>query len=73
MSLPGVMQHLAVLESSGLVRSEKIGRVRTCTLDTEIMAIADGWFNEQRNRWVRRLDRLGGFLAEQKSHTKTDD
>ncbi len=70
-SLPGVMQHLAVLEQSGLVRSQKVGRVRTCTLDAEVLALADDWFSKQRQRWVRRLDRLGDFLAEEQ--TKTDD
>lgn len=63
MSLPAVVQHLQVLEASGLVRTEKVGRVRTCTIDTEAMQRAERWINERRTLWERRLDRLGDFLA----------
>jgi DNA-binding transcriptional ArsR family regulator len=63
MSLPAVVQHLQVLEQSGLVKSEKIGRVRTCTLDTGTMSLAEKWINERRMGWESRLDRLGAFLA----------
>lgn len=62
-SLPGVMQHLAVLEGSGLVRTEKVGRVRSCTLDGAALAAVDGWLTDQRRRWERRLDRPGAFLS----------
>lgn len=62
MSLPGVLQHLAVLEASGLVRSEKLGRVRTCRLDTAALQGAEHWFSERRRLWESRLDALGQFL-----------
>jgi DNA-binding transcriptional ArsR family regulator len=62
MSLPAAMQHLGVLESAGLVRSEKIGRVRTCTLDTSALSLAERWINERRIEWEHRLDRLGDYL-----------
>jgi DNA-binding transcriptional ArsR family regulator len=61
-SLPGVMQHLAVLEESGLVTSAKIGRVRTCRLDPAVLSQAEHWIAERRVLWERRLDRLGQFL-----------
>src|SRR5437763_4052000 len=64
MSLPAVVQHLQVLEASGLVRSEKVGRVRTCTIDTGALSFAEKWINDRRTGWERRLDRLGAFLAE---------
>jgi DNA-binding transcriptional ArsR family regulator len=63
MSLPAVMQHLAVLEASGLVRSQKAGRVRTCRIDPEALSLAERWINQRRVEWERRLDRLGDYLA----------
>ena len=69
MSLPAVMQHLQVLESSGLVRSKKEGRVRTCQLDQGALKLAEKWINERRATWERRLDRLGDLLAEQADQT----
>ena len=66
MSLPGVMQHLAVLEASGLVISEKIGRTRTCKIDPKVLSQAEQWIAERRALWERRLDRLGQFLDETK-------
>jgi DNA-binding transcriptional ArsR family regulator len=66
MSLPGVMQHLAVLEASGLVVSEKVGRVRTCRIEPKAMSAAEHWIAERRAQWERRLDRLGEFLEETK-------
>jgi DNA-binding transcriptional ArsR family regulator len=63
MSLPAVVQHLQVLEQSGLVKSEKVGRVRTCTIDSTAMSQAEKWINDRRIQWERRLDRLGEFLA----------
>lgn len=62
MSLPAVVQHLQVLEQSGLVTSKKVGRVRTCTIDTAALSQAEKWINERRVGWERRLDRLGAFL-----------
>lgn len=63
MSLPAAMQHLAVLEESGLVRSQKVGRVRTCRIDPAAITAAERWLNERRRQWEARLDRLGVFLA----------
>jgi DNA-binding transcriptional ArsR family regulator len=62
MSLSAVVQHLAVLESSGLVRSEKAGRVRTCRIVPAALVRAEDWFVGRRALWERRLDRLGQVL-----------
>jgi DNA-binding transcriptional ArsR family regulator len=62
-SLPAVVQHLQVLEASGLVRSEKAGRVRTCRLEPEALSLAERWIAERRTTWERRFDRLGRLLA----------
>jgi DNA-binding transcriptional ArsR family regulator len=64
MSLAAVVQHVQVLEASGLVRSEKVGRVRTCTIEPAGLRTAEHWIAERRTSWENRLDRLGGFLAE---------
>jgi DNA-binding transcriptional ArsR family regulator len=64
MSLPAVVQHLHVLEESGLVRSEKVGRVRTCHIEGAALGPAEKWLAERRTLWERRLDRLGEYLAE---------
>lgn len=65
MSLPAVMQHLQVLEDSGLVRSEKIGRTRTCRIEPKTLALAERWITDRRLFWEANLDRLGAFLAEE--------
>jgi DNA-binding transcriptional ArsR family regulator len=62
-SLPAVVQHLRVLERSGLVRSEKVGRVRTCRIEPAALRPAERWIAERRAGWERRLDRLGDVLA----------
>jgi DNA-binding transcriptional ArsR family regulator len=62
MSLPSVMQHLGVLEAAGLVRSEKVGRVRTCSIDPQALSQAEQWINARRAEWEQRLDRLGDYL-----------
>lgn len=67
MSLPAVMQHLSVLEDSGLVRSRKIGRVRTCRIEPKAFSRAEGWIAARRNDWERKLDRLEKFLDEEES------
>lgn len=64
MSLPAVVQHLQVLEASGLVRSEKLGRVRTCHLQVKQLSSAYSWITERQAMWEARLDRLGAYLAE---------
>jgi DNA-binding transcriptional ArsR family regulator len=58
MSLPAVVQHLAVLEAAGLVSSEKVGRVRTCRIEPGPLRSAEAWIGGQRTMWERRLDRL---------------
>jgi DNA-binding transcriptional ArsR family regulator len=65
MSLSAVMQHLAMLEASGLVATEKLGRVRTCRIEPKGLGAVERWITERRSTWERRLDRLGEFLAEQ--------
>jgi DNA-binding transcriptional ArsR family regulator len=67
MSLPAAMQHLQVLETCGLVRSEKTGRVRTCRIEPDALRAAEGWLSSQRTAWESRLDRLGEYLAEPSS------
>jgi DNA-binding transcriptional ArsR family regulator len=62
MSLPAVMQHLQMLESSGLVRSRKIGRVRTCNLEETALRKVEQWVASRRATWEQRFDRLGEFL-----------
>jgi DNA-binding transcriptional ArsR family regulator len=64
MSMSAVMQHLDVLQASGLVRSEKVGRVRTFHIETAGLRTAEHWITERRTSWERRFDRLGDFLAE---------
>jgi DNA-binding transcriptional ArsR family regulator len=63
MTLSAVVQHLNVLETSGLVRTEKIGRVRTCRVEPAALGMAETWIRDRRALWERRLDRLGEYLA----------
>src|SRR5271154_1882257 len=62
MSLPSAMQHLGVLESAGLVRSEKVGRGRTCAVEPWALTPAEQWINARRVEWEHRLDRPGDYL-----------
>jgi len=64
MSLPAVHQHLRVLEASGLIASEKVGRVRTCRVEPAALAPVERWVIAQRSTWEQRLDRLGEYLGE---------
>ncbi|HEY2753158.1 metalloregulator ArsR/SmtB family transcription factor [Phenylobacterium sp.] len=64
MSLPAVVQHLAVLEASGLVASQKVGRVRTCRMDPAALSLAEQWIDQRRREWERRLCRLGEHLKQ---------
>jgi DNA-binding transcriptional ArsR family regulator len=64
MSLPAVMLHLKVLQESGLVVSEKQGRVRTCRIDPLKLSQAEHWVSERRQMWEANLDRLGAFLEQ---------
>jgi DNA-binding transcriptional ArsR family regulator len=66
MSMSAVVQHLKILEASGLVASEKTGRVRTCRVDARALSAAERWINERRKSVERNLDRLGAFLDETK-------
>ncbi len=62
-TLAAVVQHLQVLEASGLVSTQKAGRVRTCRLETTGLSVAEQWIGDRRAVWERRLDRLGDLLA----------
>ena len=64
MSLPAVLQHIAVLQKSGLVRSEKVGRVRTCRLEPAPMRSVERWIAQHHAIWEQRLDQLGDVLNE---------
>jgi DNA-binding transcriptional ArsR family regulator len=62
-SLAAVVQHIQVLERTGVVRTQKVGRVRTCQIEPLALDTAASWLAERRSLWERRLDRLGDFLA----------
>jgi DNA-binding transcriptional ArsR family regulator len=72
MSLSAAMQHLQVLEQAGLVRTEKVGRVRTCTIEPGSLSEAEQWINARRLTWERRLDALGDYLQTLKSEEDDD-
>ena len=63
-TLAAVVQHLQVLEESGLVHTEKVGRVRTCSIEPAGLSLAEQWVGDRRSIWERRFDRLGDLLAE---------
>jgi DNA-binding transcriptional ArsR family regulator len=73
MSLAAVVQHLQVLEETGIIASEKIGRVRTCRLEPGGMDTLALWIEARRSPAERRLDRLAAFLAEPNHSTKNND
>jgi DNA-binding transcriptional ArsR family regulator len=73
MSLPAVVQHLHVLEDSGLVRSQKVGRVRTCSIEPAALSAAERWIAQRRQTWEERLDRLGEFLAASSPQGETEN
>jgi DNA-binding transcriptional ArsR family regulator len=66
MALPSFVEHLKVLESSGLVRSRKSGRVRTYELAPKRLRLAENWLAQQRSLWERRLDQLDAYLMQLK-------
>src|SRR5499425_3622114 len=72
MSLPSAMQHLGVLEAAGLVRSEKIGRVRICAIESQTLSLAEQWINARRSEWEHRLDRLDDYLKTLDSEGESD-
>jgi DNA-binding transcriptional ArsR family regulator len=63
-TLAAVVQHLQVLEKSGLVQTEKVGRVRTCRMETRGLSVAERWIEDRRSLWERRFERLGKLLDE---------
>lgn len=69
MALPSFVAHLKVLESSGLVRSRKTGRVRTYQLEADRLQMAEDWLGRQRKLWERRLDQLNSYLIKMKQET----
>ena len=64
MSLSAIVQHIAVLEGAGLVRSQKTGRVRTCQVEPAALRTVEKWISDRRVLWERRLDRLGEYLKD---------
>lgn len=63
-TLAAVVQHLQILEESGLVHTTKIGRVRTCRIEPSGLSVAEQWINDRRSLWEKRFDKLGDLLAE---------
>ena len=63
MALPSFLKHLKVLEDAGLVKSRKLGRVRTCTLEFGAMAPVEQWIAERKRFWEEKLDQLEAYLA----------
>ncbi len=72
MALPSLMKHIRILESRGLVASEKIGRVRTCSLKAEALETVEDWLAAQREVWERRLDRLEVYVEKLKREEKSN-
>jgi DNA-binding transcriptional ArsR family regulator len=64
MTLPSFMKHVRTLEANGLINTTKVGRVRTCALDRDRLALVDDWLAEQRRIWEGRTDRLEHFVTE---------
>jgi DNA-binding transcriptional ArsR family regulator len=73
MSLPSVMQHLGVLEKAGLVRTQKVGRVRTCAIEPAALSLAEQWINARRIEWERRLNQLGDYLEDLRTEEEAGD
>lgn len=69
-TLAAVVQHLQVLEESGLVRTQKVGRVRTCSMEPTGLSVVERWVQDRKTLWERRLDRLGDILSEPDSKSK---
>ena len=67
-TLPSFMKHVRALEASGIIRTTKTGRVRTCALDRERLAVIDDWLAGERRLWESRTDRLEAFAVS--LHTK---
>ncbi|WP_394835765.1 metalloregulator ArsR/SmtB family transcription factor [Pendulispora rubella] len=71
-TLAAVVQHLQVLEESGIIRTEKVGRVRTCRLEPNGLRLAEQWIADRRTLWERRFDRLGDILDEEDLEPSTE-
>jgi len=71
-SLAASLQHVQVLEASGLVSSRKVGRTRICAIDATVLRSAEQWISARRSSWERRLDRLGEYLAETADAAESD-
>ncbi|MCY1136933.1 metalloregulator ArsR/SmtB family transcription factor [Actinoplanes sp. Pm04-4] len=67
MTLPSFMKHVRTLESAGLIRTTKAGRVRTCVLNRQRLAVVEDWLAEQRDIWQQRTDRLEQFVTEEEN------
>ena len=64
-TLAAVVQHVQVLEESGLIHTRKVGRVRTCSMEPAGLKLASEWISDRRTLWEKRLDRLGDLLADE--------
>ena len=73
MSLPAVLQHLQALETSGLIRSEKKGRVRTCRLELGVLSSAEQWLVDRRTEWEKRHDRFEEYVMQLKNEEEQND
>ena len=73
MSLPAVLQHLQALETSGLIRSEKKGRVRTCRLEPGVLSTAEQWLVDRRTEWEKRHDRFEDYVMQLKNEEEQND
>lgn len=73
MALPSFLKHLKVLEEAGLVKSQKLGRVRTCTLEIDAVAQAERWIVDRKRFWEQQYDQLEAYLALSAPEEKTDD
>jgi len=70
MTLPSFMKHIHTLESNGLIHTAKSGRVRTCVLNRERLAVVDDWLAEQRQTWEERTDRLERLVTDPEENTR---
>lgn len=73
MGLPAFLKHLRVLEDSGLIVTEKVGRVRTCRANVTKLAEAEAWLSEQRALWAARADRLAAYVEADLAEDDDDD
>ncbi len=70
MSMAAVVQHIQILEESRLIRTHKVGRVRTCQIEPRSLEVIEGWLSQRRRFWERNLDRLGEFLERNQKERK---